>query len=139
MLKEYSAGLVLFFQQETQREYLILHYTAGHWDFPKGHIEEGENKQQAALRELKEETGLQATILDGFEYSFSYWHHFPKTQELAHKTVYFFTAQALSKEVILSHEHIGFAWLSLQKAYEKLTYDNARELLKKADEFLENR
>lgn len=139
MLKEYSAGLVLFYQEQNNREYLILHYTAGHWDFPKGHIEEGESKHQAALRELKEETGLEATILEGFEDSFSYWHRFPKTQELAHKTVYFFIAQATSKEVVLSHEHIGYAWLPFQKACEQLTYENAQELLKKADEFLEKK
>ena len=138
MIQEYSAGLVLYFQEDNKREYLILHYASGHWDFPKGHIEQGETKHQAALRELKEETGLQATILDGFEHSFSYWHHFPKTQELAHKTVYFFIGKASSKEVVLSHEHIGFEWLSFEKASEKLTYDNARELLQKADKFLYN-
>ncbi|MGE0207000.1 MAG: bis(5'-nucleosyl)-tetraphosphatase [Candidatus Babeliales bacterium] len=136
MIKEFSAGLVLYTYKNNTREYLLLHYQSGHWDFPKGHIEPGESKYEAALRELKEETGLEATILDGFEESFSYFHHLPKTEELAHKTVYFFIGVASSKEVILSHEHINYVWLSFKEALKQLTYDNAQELLQKADDFL---
>ena len=112
MIKEYSAGIIVYFEHKEKREYLLLHYQSGHWDFPKGHIEKGESKEQAALRELFEETGLKTEILPDFQDSFSYFHHLPKTKELAHKTVYFFVGKTDSKEVTLSHEHIGFAWLS---------------------------
>lgn len=137
MIKEFSAGISIYFEQKKKREYLLLHYQSGHWDFPKGHIEKGESKQVAALRELYEETGLEAEILPDFEESFSYFHHLPKTKELAHKIVYFFVGKSLSKEITLSHEHIGFAWLPYKQAMEKLTYDNAREVLKKANVFLQ--
>ena len=137
MIREFSAGIIIFYEEKKKKEYLLLHYQSGHWDFPKGHIEKGESKQVAALRELKEETGLDATILDGFEESFEYWHRLPETQEIAHKTVYFFIGQTTSKDVVLSHEHIGFKWLSFKEAMKQLTYDNAREVLKKADVFLQ--
>ena len=136
MIREFSAGIIVYAQRNNKREYLLLHYTAGHWDFPKGHIEKGESKQEAALRELKEETGLEATIIDGFEESFEYWHRLPKTKELAHKTVYFFVGEASSANVTLSHEHIDFAWLPYEDALEKLTYDNAKEVLKRAHVFI---
>lgn len=136
MIKEFSAGIIVYFERKEKREYLLLHYQSGHWDFAKGHIEKDESKQEAALRELHEETGLEAEILPDFEVSLSYFHHLPKTKELAHKTVYFFVGKTDSKEVTLSHEHIGFAWLPFEKALEQLTYDNAKDMLKKADVFL---
>ncbi len=137
MKREYSAGIIVYFEHKKCREYLLLHYQSGHWDFPKGHIEKDETKQQAALRELKEETMLNASLIEGFEESFSYFHHLPQTKELSHKTVSFFIGKATSKDVTLSHEHIGYAWLPFDQAFEQLTYDNAKELLKKANHFLD--
>jgi bis(5'-nucleosidyl)-tetraphosphatase len=135
MIQEFSAGIVTFFQNNDKREYLLLHYLSGHWDFPKGHIEKGESKEQAALRELKEETGLHAEIRDGFEESILYFHYVP-TQELAHKTVYFFVGEVSDTLITLSGEHVGYKWLSFDMALEQLTYDNAKQILKKADTFL---
>ncbi|MEX0940291.1 MAG: NUDIX domain-containing protein [Candidatus Babeliales bacterium] len=139
MIKEFSAGLIVFFQQpDKDREYLLLHYQSGHWDFPKGHIENDESKKEAAKRELKEETNLEAHIIDGFEESLSYFHHLPKTNELAFKVVCFFVGVVKEKNVQLSHEHIDYAWMPYDKALKKLTYDNAKEMLKKVETFLNN-
>lgn len=129
-----SAGIVLFRMKGNQREYLLLHYPHGHWDLPKGKIEKGESKQEAALRELHEEAGLTAKILDGFEEQFFYF--FKQDGELMHKTVYFFIGKAEPGDIKLSHEHIGFAWLSFDEALERLSFKNAKELLKKVDIFL---
>ncbi|MFH1332713.1 MAG: NUDIX domain-containing protein, partial [archaeon] len=63
MIKEKSAGVIVY----NNGEFLILQYTAGHWDFPKGHIEKGETERETALRELKEETGItDAFFVKGF-------------------------------------------------------------------------
>ncbi len=133
----YSAGIILFSQENSNIEYLLLHYCDGHWDFPKGQIEEGETKQQAALRELYEETGLQTDIKLGFETMTSYIFHNRKHRK-THKTVYFFVGQLKEKkEVILSHEHKNFIWLSFDSALEQLTYDNSKEILDKANRFIE--
>ena len=57
MIDERSAGAVVFYMGEnSEPEYLLLHYSAGHWDFPKGNIEAGENEKQTATREIREET-----------------------------------------------------------------------------------
>ena len=56
---EVSAGVVIFRRGENGAlEFLLLRYLHGHWDFPKGHIEEGETSALAARREAEEETGL---------------------------------------------------------------------------------
>lgn len=133
MKQEYSAGCVIYYKEKKTIEFLLLHYVAGHWDFPKGHIEGNESKQEAALRELMEETGLTAIIQNDFEYEFSYFFHDYKTKELIRKTVYFFLAQAESKDVMISSEHLGFAWLPYEEAFKRLTFENARELFTKAN------
>jgi len=134
MKKLFSAGLILFRVVDGERLYLLLHYPHGHWDFVKGKIEEGESKQEAALRELEEETGLEAEIMDGFEEQISYT--FRQEDELIEKTVYFLIGQTDREAVELSHEHIDFAWLAYNQAEGQLTFANAKEVLKKAELFI---
>lgn len=132
----FSSGIVTFFKRKNKIEYLLLkHANSGHWDFPKGGIEKGENKIKAAERELFEEAGVKATLYTGFEESFEY---FFKDQdgELAKKTVYFFVGKAVYKHVTISDEHVDFVWLEYKEAYKMLTYDNAKELLQEANKFV---
>ncbi|MBI2775338.1 NUDIX domain-containing protein [Candidatus Dependentiae bacterium] len=136
MNREFSAGVVVYYERAGVRTYLLLHYASGHWDFPKGHIEKGEDKITAAMRELQEEAGLTATLVDGFEESFEYFFKNSKTGELILKTVYFFIGKVNTKKVTLSHEHVGYEWLPYKEAVEKLTYPNAKELLKNMEQFL---
>jgi 8-oxo-dGTP pyrophosphatase MutT (NUDIX family) len=58
--QERSAGAVIFSFDSVlgKIEYLLLNYAAGHWDFPKGNIENGEDEIQTARREIQEETGI---------------------------------------------------------------------------------
>jgi 8-oxo-dGTP pyrophosphatase MutT (NUDIX family) len=131
----YSAGIIVYRTINDIPEYLLLQYGAGHWDFAKGKMESGETKEQAALRELQEETGLSAHREPDFEESFSYiFHNYDK--KLAQKTVYFFVGPATTTDVTLSDEHIDYAWLPYKEALEQLTYDNAKKVLKKAHKYI---
>jgi len=68
MPRETSAGAVIFRKENNKTYYLLLHYGAGHWGFPKGHIEGGEKEEDTARREVKEETGLEnIRVLKGFK------------------------------------------------------------------------
>lgn len=133
-----SAGVILYhINSKNELEFLLLHYPHGHWDFPKGKIESGESKKTAALRELFEETGLSADLIENFEERFSYI--FTDTDgNLVRKVVHFFIGKTHTPEVIISDEHVGFAWLSFEKAYRKLTFENAQNILKLACEFITN-
>ena len=53
---EKSCGAVVFRIGERGPEALVIHQNAGHWGFPKGHVEPGEDEEQTALREILEET-----------------------------------------------------------------------------------
>jgi 8-oxo-dGTP pyrophosphatase MutT (NUDIX family) len=134
MKLQFSAGIITYFKQDHQIEYLLLHYPGGYWDLPKGKMEAGESKEETALRELHEETGLTADILPGFEVSLAYM--FKQAGDLISKEVYFFVGQAYSKEIKLSYEHRGYVWLPYEKALKQLTFKNAQDVLIKADEFL---
>lgn len=138
MKKLISAGIVTYYESHGKIEYLLLHYPAGHWDFPKGKLEKGESNQEAAVRELAEETGIkEVSIIPGFEESFSYFFADYDGQR-AHKTVNYFIGKVKDKKVTLSFEHQGYTWLPYEAALEKLTYENAKELLEKVQKFLKN-
>lgn len=134
MIEQQSAGIITFARKNHEQKYLILHYLSGHWDFPKGKLEENETHYQAAQRELQEETGLSVGIIPGFQESLSYT--FKERGKLIKKTVTFFVGTCDEQPVRLSREHTGYLWLPYEKAHEKLTYQNAKDLLHKADEFL---
>lgn len=133
MGREISAGVILF-RTTQQREYLLLDYGA-HWDFPKGHIEAGEDPQTTAARELQEETGIRdARFIPGFKQSMRYFYR--KAGEGMLKVVIFFLAETPTGDVRLSHEHSGYLWLPYDEALKRLTFKNARDLLAKAQAFL---
>ena len=136
MIKETSAGIVIFRQLQNQREYLLLHYPSGHFDFPKGHVEAGESEHETAYRELQEETGIQKIVwIEGFRHQINYTYR--RGQDMMSKDVIFFLARTTQKKVTLSHEHQGSVWLPYQEAVTKITFDTARGLLKKAEGFLQ--
>lgn len=135
MAKEKSCGAVVFRRQKNQIKYLVLHYTAGHWDFPKGNQEKNEKEEQTASREIREETGIEdIEFIDNFKETVNYY--YKVEQETIFKEVTFFLAQSATEEVKLSTEHIGYAWLSYENALKKLTFNTSKELLEKADKFL---
>ena len=134
MGREISAGVILV-RNRSQREYLLLDY-GSHWDFPKGHIEPGEDPQTTAARELQEETGIRdARIVPGFKESMRYFYR--KAGEGMLKVVIFFLAETPTGEVTLSHEHSGYVWLPYEDALKRLTFKNARDLLATAQAFLD--
>ena len=135
MAKEKSCGAVVFKRQKEGIKYLALHYGAGHWDFPKGHQEKNEKEEQTAAREIKEETGIEdIDFADNFREMVNYY--YKKGEETIHKEVIFFLAQSATEEVKLSTEHIGYAWLSYDHAFKKLTFNTSKEMLEKSDKFI---
>jgi 8-oxo-dGTP pyrophosphatase MutT (NUDIX family) len=130
---------VVFYQEGTaEPEYLLLHYTAGHWDFPKGNIEAGESEKQATTREIREETGItDVEFLDGFRMKIDYKYRHGK--RLVQKEVVLFLARTRTRQVTISHEHIGFAWRKFDDAMKQLTYRNAMNLLSAAKDYLQQR
>jgi 8-oxo-dGTP pyrophosphatase MutT (NUDIX family) len=146
MPREKSAGAIIFFMEDSAPHYLLLHYPGinrkgGHWEFAKGHIEEGEDYEKTVKREVAEETGLEdIKIIPGFKehikYFFRETRQKQKNPAWIFKLVTFFIAEAKTKDIKLSQEHIGYVWLPYEEALKKITYKNSKILFKKAHEFL---
>jgi bis(5'-nucleosidyl)-tetraphosphatase len=135
MPAEHSAGAIIFRREEGKKLYLLLHYRSGHWEFPKGHIEKGEEETEAAKRETEEETGIRDIIfIKGFREPIKYF--FRARKRTIFKTVIFYLAETETKRIKLSEEHIGFKWLDYKQAKKQLTFKNAKKIIEKADNFL---
>ena len=135
--RERSAGFVLFHRtgDAADPSYLLLDY-GKHWDFPKGHVEKGEDDLTAAYREVREETGIsQVRPLDGFHHEVTYYFR-DRRRQLIRKVVVFFLGEVNSTDVVLSDEHVGYDFLPLDAALSRVTYATAKELLRRADEHL---
>lgn len=131
---ERSAGAVVFRKEKGVLYYLLLHYQAGHWDFPKGNIERGEKMEETVKREIKEETGIEdIEFISGFKENIEYFYKLKG--KTIFKTVVFFLVETKTREIKISCEHIDFEWLFYEEALIRLTHKNAKEILKKVNEF----
>jgi 8-oxo-dGTP pyrophosphatase MutT (NUDIX family) len=135
-IRERSAGFVIFHQPKSgKRTYLLLDY-GRHWDYPKGHLDNGETDLAAATRELREETGIeQVNLVPDFAHEIGYFFR-DKRKGLVRKEVMFFLASVEEKQVRLSHEHTGFAFLPFEDALKRVTYPSAKQLLREAEAHL---
>ena len=124
-VQEQSAGAVVFYNNKV----LIEHMRMGHYSMPKGHVEEGDGGlKETAKREIREETGLEARILDGFEASSVYS---PKPGHI--KEVRWFIAEVDSDKTVCQLEEVEVCYfLEPEDAYRVLSHDSDRAILKKA-------
>jgi bis(5'-nucleosidyl)-tetraphosphatase len=137
LFREKSCGAVVFLRN-SEVNYLLLRYGAGHWDFVKGNVEPNESEKDTVIRELQEETGIvDAQFIDDFKEKIEYFYRRQGTT--IHKEVIFFLIETHTEKVELSYEHVGYTWLNYQHAMEKLTFKNAKDVLQKAHELLKSR
>ena len=100
------------------------------WVFPKGTPDEGETIEETALREVREESGLEVEILQPLG-SIDYW--FAIRGERVHKIVHFFLMRAQGGDVSLhDHEYDEVRWVPVSEARRLLTYDTYRHMLDRA-------
>ncbi len=125
----------MFTDSPAGREFLLLDY-GRYWDYAKGHVEKREDDLTAARRELAEETGItEIEVIPGFAHEIEYFFR-QKRKGLIHKKVIFFLARAKSRQVTISDEHTGHAWLPAPAAVERVTYASSKQVLKEAIAFL---
>lgn len=128
MKQEKSCGCVVFDGDKV----LLIKHNEGHWDLPKGHIEEGETEVETAIREVKEETNVDVEVNENYRYTTEY-----SPMEGVWKEVVYFIATKKSDNLIPQEEEVQIVkWFELNEAIEKITFDNTRNILKKAIEDL---
>ena len=130
-----SGGAVISFREGTAYVALIATRGRTRWGLPKGAVSEGETSEQAALREVNEETGLVANILkplDTIEYFFR------ASGTLIRKRVDFYLMMYASGELTPQLSEVDdVEWVELPEAIQRASFDSERKLLEMAQQEIE--
>ena len=114
-------------------KFLLLYHGKGYWNFPKGKLDPEEKSFKAALREVKEETGLSGGDLrfkDFFKVYDRYF--FQRGKDRIFKIVIYYLAETRQSEIKVSSEHEGYGWFLYRDAVRLLTHQNLKNNLKRA-------
>ncbi|MFP4118758.1 MAG: bis(5'-nucleosyl)-tetraphosphatase [Candidatus Woesearchaeota archaeon] len=134
MKQIHSCGIIVFrLSSNDKPEYLLIRSAKGKiWGFPKGKQEHGEDDLETAKREVYEETGVKATIMDGFKEDVYY-----RTGKGNQKRLSLFLAEATTQDITLKEDEIdAYLWLSYEDALEQITYKDLAAPLGKAHKLL---
>ena len=135
MKREECRGAVVYKIQDGELLYLVEHMDRGHFSLPKGHAEGEETEEETALREIREETGLEVRLDTAFRHEIRY-SHAPGVR----KHIVFFAAEALPGEMRNQEEEVtSLAWMDYEDAYRTVTYPEVRKVLKSAAAYLEEK
>lgn len=138
--KQIVAGFVIYRRTDEGVKYLLLYRRGTYWNFPKGKFEDGESDLTAALRETREETGLQEsdlTLVPAFKTQLRY--NFRIGDERIYDTVILYLAESAKADVTIStREHSGYAWFLFADAMKVVgtKYVGTKRVLKQAHDFL---
>lgn len=121
-MKEKSCGCIIIDNEKV----LLIKSKKGHWDFPKGHVEQNETEQETALREVKEETNLNVNITSDKRYINYYI-----TDKKIDKTVIYFLAKKINgKEKPQEDEVQEVKWCTFNEALDTITFENTKNIFK---------
>jgi len=134
---EVSAGGIVFRRiPEGPPRFLLIRDSYDNWGFPKGHLEDGETPAEAALRETREETGLEQLQVQG-PIRIIDWHFRFRGRHI-HKYCHFFLLESPDGDAAPQADEgiTACRWCTLDEALETLSYDNARGVLKRAGDMV---
>jgi 8-oxo-dGTP pyrophosphatase MutT (NUDIX family) len=133
---ETSAGGIVFRLDAGQPVFLLIRDSYRNWGFPKGHLEVGEQPAAAALREVKEETGLSDLSIRSEIETIDWFFRF--RGQLIHKVCHFFLMETAEATTCPQHAEgiTACRWTRFEEAQSLVSYANAREVLRRAQEML---
>lgn len=130
--RETSAGGVVYRVCDGRPLYLLIRDSYRNWGFPKGHLEDGERPEDAALREVAEETGLDDVALRGSIETIDWYFRF--RGRLIHKVCYFYLMQTACADTCPQRTEgiTACRWVPIDDALRMISYANARRVLERA-------
>jgi mutator protein MutT len=138
-VEQISSGGVAFRQTEAGTEIAIVAVNPSlRWQLPKGIIDAGETPEIAAVREVREEAGIETELLELIE-KVEYWYvGFHKGERVRfHKFVYFYLLKYLRGDTAdHDHEIDEARWVSVAEAVEMLAFKSEKDVVKKASDLI---
>jgi 8-oxo-dGTP diphosphatase len=130
--QETSAGGVVFRIEDGRPLFLLIRDSYDNWGFPKGHVEQDEAPESAAVREVQEETGLRELRLREPVETIDWYFRFRR--RLVHKMCHFYLMESCSAATSPQRDEgiTECSWLPLEEALERISYANARAVLERA-------
>jgi 8-oxo-dGTP pyrophosphatase MutT (NUDIX family) len=130
--EETSAGGVVFRVEDGTPLFLLIRDSYHNWGFPKGHLEQGEPPEVAAIREVSEETGLSALSLRGSIETIDWYFRF--RGRLIHKVCHFYLMETVEHRTQPQRAEgiTACRWSPFDEADGMISYANAREVLRRA-------
>jgi 8-oxo-dGTP pyrophosphatase MutT (NUDIX family) len=139
-MDQISAGGVAFRWTDSEPEVaIVLMKPKLRWQLPKGIVDEGESPQEAAVREVREEAGVETDLVKLIE-TIEYWYRSVKYGKPVryHKFVHFYLLQYRSGEVTdHDHEVEEARWIRFDEAIQMLDFKSEREVAEKARQMIE--
>ena len=135
--RETSAGGVVFRVGDGPEPlFLLIRDSYRNWGFPKGHLEPDELPDAAALREVKEETGLDGLELRGEIETIDWFFRF--RGKLIHKVCHFYLMETTSTATCPQRAEgiTACRWMPIAQAMKTISYANARTVLERASEMV---
>lgn len=124
MKKETSCGCIII---NNNKVLLVFEKGRNFWGFPKGHMEENETELETAIREVKEEVGLDVIIDSSKRYELHY-----NIDNRIDKTTVLYLAKTVDDNVSKQDSEILDArWVNIDEVIELLTFDNWKDMFKK--------
>jgi len=137
LTKQTSAGGVIFRKHDGGFEIALISVRGGTaWCLPKGLVDKGETPEMTAVREVREETGLNGRVVERLG-EISYWYYIREENMKCRKTVSFFLMEYLSGDTAGHDLEVDSAeWLSVDSALKKVSYKGDRSIIEKAQALL---
>ncbi len=134
--RETSAGGVVYRMEADAPLFLLIRDSYANWGFPKGHLETGERAEDAAMREVREETGLAELALRGTIDTIDWYFRF--RGRLIHKVCHFFLMETTQADTAPQRAEgiTACRWVPYGVAIEDISYGNARQVLHHAYEMI---
>ena len=135
MKTEKSCGAVVFTVINNSVKYVIVESKEGYFGFPKGHIEKNETEKETALREIREETGLNVDIIDGFKTEDL--HTFTLNGETRMKHVVCFLAQYSNQSPSAQISELNsIKIIDFDTAMPIFQFESSKKILSEANKFI---